>query len=609
MKRFFCAFFCLAALAGAPTPCWAATFLPSQHALAMVDRPLYPEGFSCFHYADPHAPQGGTLTLGATGTFDSLNPFIVRGQAPLGVNSGVMSLIYESLMTRGWDEPFTLYGQIAQSVNVAKDRSGIIFNLNPKARFSDGTPVTADDVLFSFRSLRDKGRPNHRTYYKKVSVAKKLSPSRVEFLFKPNPDGSIDREMPLIMGLMPIVPEHDWKNRPFNETSLHPPVGSGPYRIKSVEPGRSIVYERNRDYWGNDLPVRCGLYNFDTIRVDFYRDDSVALQAFKAGQYDLRAEASPTHWAQAYDFPAARDGRVRLETLAHQRTEPAYGFILNTRRPLFADPALREALQYTFDFTWVNKTLFYGGLKRVNSVFPNSELAAPPLPTGLEKTILEKFKAHLPADIFSKSVRPPEAESQRQFRKNLLKAERLLKAAGYKLRDGVLVSPQGIPVSFEILLSDPVEEKIALNWKASLRRLGIDASVHTVDSAQYQARLAAFDYDVTANKWINSLSPGNEQSYFWSSASAAQQGSRNYAGVHDPVVDALATALPNAASREELVATARALDRVLMRGHYFVPLYYEGADHIASWTRVNHPKTLSLYGNVLPSWFSIDPGK
>jgi microcin C transport system substrate-binding protein len=585
-----------------PGPVYAAPKV--QVALAMAGEALYPPDFTHFDYANPDAPKGGMLKLGATGTFDSLNPFIVRGQPPYGLGAGSMSLVYESLMARGWDEPFTLYGLLASSVEVADDRSSIIFNLNKKAHFSDGTPVTADDVLFSFETLRDKGRPNHRTYYKKVAFAEKLSPTRIRFTFKRNNKGVIDREMPLIMGLMPILPRHDWQGRDFEQTSLRVPTGSGPYKITVVDPGHSITYERDPNYWGKDLPVRRGLYNFNKIRVDYYRDDSISLQAFKAGQYDMRLETDPNKWATSYDFPAVTDGRVRLEKLPNHRVEPAYGFIFNTRRELFADPVLRAALQYSFDFAWVNKNLFHGQYKRVDSTFPNSELAAPPLPQGKELEILNAYRAQLPPEIFTTPQTPPVADDEEQFRVNLLRAEAMLKDAGYKIEENHLFTPSGKPVAFEILLSDPEQEKTALNWAHSLKRLGIIAQVRTVDSAQYQARLASFDFDVTTNRWVNSLSPGNEQMNYWGSAAADQEGSRNYAGVKNPVVDALAASIPDAVTREGLVARARALDRVLMQGHYFMPLYYLGTDDIASWTRLQHPKQMSLWGVVMESWWN-----
>lgn len=600
---FFHRFAVAAALAAALLSAAPAQAKP-LHALAMTDAPLYAPKFEHFAYANPNAPKGGFLKLGTTGTFDSLNPFTVRGQTPFGLGSGTMSLVYESLMARGWDEPFTLYGLIAEGVEVADDRSWIVFNLNAKARFSDGKTITADDVYFSFETLRDKGRPNHRTYYKKVAYAEKLSPARIKFTFKPGDKGVYDREMPLIMGLMPVMPKHEWAGREFNETSLRFPIGSGPYKVVTLDIGRSITYERDTQYWGRDLPVMRGFYNFNKIRIDYYRDDSVSLQAFKAGQYDLRRESDPTKWAAAYDFPALREGHVRLERLEHKRTEPAYGFVFNTRRALFADLALRDALQHSFDFEWVNRNLFRGQYKRGTSLFPNSELAATGLPQGRELKLLDAYRSKLPPDLFTQDPAPPAADNEMQFREELLKAETKLRVAGYKIKDDQLYAPNGQAVSFEIMLSDPSEEKVALNWGRALKRLGITLRTRTVDSAQFQKRLAAFDYDVVATRWYNSLSPGNEQMYFWGSAAAGQQGSRNYAGVRDTTVDALAAAIPNAKTREDLVAAARALDRVLMNGHYFIPLYYMGADNIASWKHMRHPDRMSLYGNVLETWWA-----
>ncbi len=587
-----------------PFAAQAVEFSTATHAIAMVGDPLYGPGFHHFDYVNPKAPKQGTLKLGMTGTFDTLHPFIVRGQAAYGLWDDSTSLLFQSMMMRGRDEPFTMYGVLAESVEVAADRSAIIFNLNKAARFSDGTPVTADDVLFSFKTLREKGRPNHRTYYKKVESAEKLSPLRVKFTFKPDKEKGIDREMPLIMGIMPILSKRDWQDRDFNQTTLRIPIGSGPYKIASIDVGRSIVYARDPNYWAKDHPAQRGFYNFDKIRIDYYRDDNISLQAFKAGQYDIRREADPTKWAMSYNFPAARDGRAKMDKLAHKRVEPAYGYILNTRRELLSDPAFREALQYTFDFDWVNRTLFHGQYKHINSFFPNSELAAPPLPEGRELEILNAYCSQLPPTIFTTPVAPPEASTQEQVRANLLKAETILRNAGYKIVDNRLLTPKGTPVYFEILLSEPSEEKVALNWAAALKRLGMSVRVHTVDSAQYQSRFAQFDFDVTANKWHNSLSPGNEQTYYWGSAAADQKGSRNYAGVKDPVVDALTTDLVNARTREDLVATAHALDRVLMQGHYFVPLTYLGADAIASWNRVTHPAKTSLYGNIMETWWA-----
>lgn len=591
---------CVVALVMVAVPACAGNLRAS---IAMHGEPKYAADFDHFDYADTNATRGGTLKMGASGSFDSLNPYIVRGTPALGLSTGYMSMVYEPLMARSQDEPFSLYGLLAQSVDMADDRSAITFNLNPAARWSDGQPVTADDVLFSFETLRDKGRPNHRTYYKKVERAEKLGPLSVRFAFKKNARGVIDREMPLIMALMPILPKHDWQDRDFNQTTLRAPVGSGPYVVTRVEPGHSITYKRNPSYWGRDLPVERGLHNFDVVQIDYYRDDSIALQAFKAGQYDLRLETNPNRWATAYDFPAAHDGRVTLEENRHGRVEPASGFIFNTRRALLRDVVLRQAMNEAFDSGWINRNLFHDYYHRITSFFPNSELAAPSLPDGKELEILEKFRAQLPPDLFTQPVAPPTTDgTQEDLRAHLLTAEKNLRAAGYAVREGQLYAPNGTAVTFEILLSDPSEEKIALTWKRALSRLGIQVRVHTVDSAQYQQRLASFDYDIISGKWVSTLSPGNEQAYFWGSAAAEQNGSRNYAGVKDPVVDALVAAIPEAHTREELIAATHVLDRVLMAGRYTVPFFYLGVDDVAYWRHIRHPSHLPPYGTVLESW-------
>lgn len=559
---------CLASVAAHAQP---------QHAIAMHGAPKQDAQYKSFSYANPKAIKGGELKLGVVGTYDSLHPFIVRGTAPATPAFSLYSssAVYERLMARSYDEPFTLYGLIAQTVDVPDDRSSVTFNINPKAHFSDGKAITAEDVLFSFETLRDKGRPNHRTYYKKVSKATKLSDLSVRFDFKKEANGELDREMPLIMGLMPVLPKHDWQDRAFNKTTIRIPVASGPYKISNVDVGRSITLAKDPNYWGKDIPAQQGLYNFDTIKVDFYRDDSVALQAFKAGAYDLRMEGDPQQWLQAYEGPALDDGRLKLANFPHKRTEAMRGFVMNTRRPMMQDIALRKALNFAFDFNWINKALFQGLYKRTTSYYPNSELA---------------YKSK------------PEEEGDR--RTQLLKASRLLKEAGYVLKDGQLYTPKNEAVSFGVMLSDPTQEKIALEWARNLKRLGIHAKIRTVDSAQYQARLNSFDYDVTVARWYNSLSPGNEQTYFWGCAAAKQNGSRNYAGICDPKVDALATAIPAARTRDGLVQTTRELDRVLMDGNYVVPFYYLGATQIAYWQeKLAHSDFTPLYGPILESWW------
>ncbi len=588
-----------------------ATPAAAEHAIAMHGQPKYGPDFKHFDYANPNAPKGGTLRLGTTGTFDSLHPFIVRGTVPRAAAFDLFSStsFYETLLARSWDEPFSLYGLIAKDVSAPEDRSSVTFTLRPEARWQDGQLITADDVLFSYETLKEKGRPNHRTYYKKVEKAEKLGPMRVRFTFRPNPDESYDREMPLIMGLMPILAKHDWEKRDFNQTMIAPPVSSGPYKITKVDPGRSITLTRDPFYWGRHLPVQRGLYNFNEVIFDYYRDENIALQAFKSGAFDLRREADLRKWASGYDCPALKDGKISLTRFPHQRPEAATGFIFNTRRAILNDPAFRQAASLAFDFGWINKTLFRGFYKRSESFFPNSELAtsAHKPPTGLEKEILQKYAAHLPKTLFTEPVVPPETDgSSEERREALLHAAEILARAGYVLKEGNLYTPRGGRAAFEVMLADPTEEKIALEWSRNLGRLGIAVRVRTVDSAQYQARLNGFDYDVTTGRWFNSLSPGNEQVFFWGCAAAGQNGSRNYAGICDKTVDALAQAIPAAKNREELVATTRALDRVLLSGHYTVPFYYSGADQIAYWTtRLAHPDTTPLYGPILETWWSV----
>jgi microcin C transport system substrate-binding protein len=547
-------------------------------AIAMHGTPKYPPHFTHFDYVNPNAPKGGTLRQAVVGTFDSLNPFILKGRPAMGGN-----LVFESLMARGQDEPFTLYGLLAESVETPQDRSWVRFTLRPEARWADGTAVTADDILFSWDTLKTKGRPNHRAYYSRVERAEKLDDRTVRFTFTPTESGAPDRELPLIMGLMPILSKQDWQGRTFSDTSLTPPMGSGPYRVAAIDPGRSISYDRRADYWGRNLPVNRGLYNFDLIRFDYYRDDSVALEAFKAGQVDIRREYDPARWARSYDFPAVTDGLVRLESLPHGRTEPALSLIYNTRRPLFSDPVLRQALAYAFDFEWINKTLFHGLYRRNQSYFPNSDLSA------------------------NFTLPQTDGTGLAGLRGNLVTATELLKKAGYSIQDGWLYPPQSNrPVAFEILLADPADEKVALEFSRSLARLGVAAKIRTVDSAQYQMRLSGFDFDMTIGRWFNSLSPGNEQLTYWGSDAADIKGSRNYPGIRSRAIDKLAGSIPEATTRDDLKARTRALDLALLQGWYTIPLYHLGVDYVASWTGFHHPATLPLYGTLLESWWQ-DP--
>ncbi len=569
-----------------------------MRAIAMHGAPLHEDGFAHFDYVNPKAPKGGALRLNLVGSFDSLNPFIVKGRAAEG-----LSFVHERLMARGQNEPFTLYPLLAERIEIRPDRSAIRFHVNPRARWQDGRPVTADDVLFSFESLRARGRPNHRTYYNKVAKAEKTGPLAVTFHFR-RANGVIDREMPLIMGLMPILPKHVWQDRAFDETTLDLPLGSGPYRVAEVEPGRSIVYARDKNYWGRDLPSRKGMFNFDTVRFDYYRDESVAMEAFTARQVDARREGDPRRWQELKRLAGKRGFRIRA--FPHKRPEPVRAFIFNTRRGIFSDPKVREALNYAFDFDWMNRTLFRGEYRRIESIFPNSELAAAGPPSEKEMALLKKWIRILPQRLLDQPFHLPRAKGRGAgaMRANLLHAARLLKQAGYGVKDGALTGPGGKDFVFEILLSRAQDEKIALEYARSLKKLGITAHVRTVDSAQFQARLNDFDYDMVLFRWINSLSPGNEQTQYWGREAARIKGSRNYAGIENRIVDGLVQKLVSAKTRADLVAAARALDRVLMWNFYMVPLAYRGTDPFVLWPDIAYPSTIPLYGMGMDTWYS-----
>jgi len=572
-------------------------------AIAMHGVPRYPPGFAAFDYVNPDAPKGGTLRTALAGGFDSLNPFIVRGRPAFGLES-----LFESLMARAADEPFTLYGLIAESVETPPDRSWVLFRLRPEARWHDGTPITPADVLFSWETLRTQGRPNHRTYYNRVRLAEPVGAHGVRFVFAPlssSPAGPVfDRELPLIMGLMPILPQAWWRTRVFDRTTLEPPLGSGPYRIVAVDPGRSVRYRRVPDYWGRDLAVRRGTANFDELRYDYYRDDEIALEAFKAGAADLRHETDPTRWATAYDFPAVREGRVRMEAWPHGRPEPMRAFVFNTRRWPFQDRQVRRALGYAFDFEWINRVLFHGAYVRTTSYYPNSELAATGAPTAAEIALLAPFRAELPPELFSGPFEPPHTDGSGPMglRANLHQALWLFTEAGWRLEDGRLLDHDNRPLAFEILLNAPADQKVALEFARGLHRLGIAARVRVVDSAQFQGRLESFDYDMVLTQWSSTLSPGNEQEVFFGSAEANAEGGRNYAGVRSRAVDALTSALGQAVDRTDLITRIHALDRVLSWGYYGIPLYHANRDMIASWCGLRWPAVVPVNG------FSPDTG-
>ncbi|GAB4256525.1 MAG: extracellular solute-binding protein [Deferrisomatales bacterium] len=572
-----------------------------SHGLAMHGSPKYGPGFTHFDYVNPAAPKGGQVRLADIGTFDSLNPFLLKGIPPAGI-----LLTYDTLMVSSADEPFTEYGLVAESVETPPDRSWVVYTLRPEARFHDGTPITADDVLFTFETIRTQGHPFYRAYYSSVTSGEKLGPRAVKFTFAPGDN----RELPLILGQMAILPKHYWEGRRFDETTLEPPLTSGPYRIESVDPGRSITYRRVEDYWARDLPVQQGRYNFDSIRYDYYRDQTVALEAFKAHEYDFRQENMAKRWATAYDFPALRDGRVIKEEIPHRIPTGMQGFVMNTRRFVLADRRVREAMAYAFDFEWSNKNLFHSAYTRTRSYFSNSELASSGLPGPEELAILERYRGRVPEEVFTREYRPPSTDGSGKIRKNLREALRLLRQAGWELREGRLVHREtGRPFEFEILLVQPDFERIALPYTQNLAKLGITARVRTVDPTQYQNRLEQFDFDMVVAVFGQSLSPGNEQRDFWKSDKADVPGSRNLAGIRDPVVDELVELVIAAPDRESLVARTRALDRVLLWGHYVVPHWHVRAFRVAYWNLFGRPERNPPYALAFVDTWWVDPAK
>jgi len=573
-----------------------------RHAVAMHGDVKYPPGFGHFAYADPEAPKGGRITYSAVGSFDSLHPFILRGQPAAGVG-----IVFETLTQRSNDEPFTEYGLLAESIEMPEDRSWVAFNLRPDARWHDGRPVTVEDVIWSLETIKTKGHPFYRAYYANIVSAEATGERRVTFTF----DGAVNRELPLIAGQMPVLPKHYWEGRDFEASTLEPPLGSGPYRVADVDPGRSVTYERVRDYWGAELPVNQGRYNYDEIVYEYYRDSNVALEAFKAGQYDLRVENTARLWATGYDGPALQAGLIRMEELRDESGTGMQGYVFNTRREIFADPQVRAALAYAFDFEWSNTTLFFGQYVRSKSYFSNTELAARELPDERERAILEPYRGELPEAVFTTVYEPPSTDGSGELRGNLRTAFEMLNAAGWEVDRSTrkLVNAEtGQPMRFEILLVNPAFERITGPFLRNLERLGIEATMRTVDTAQYQNRMDDFDFDMTVAVWGQSLSPGNEQRDFWSCEAAEMPGSRNYAGICDPVVDALIDRVITAESREGLVAATRALDRALLFGHYVIPHWHSPVTRIAYWDKLEHPDVTPRYGLDLNAWW-VDPAK
>jgi microcin C transport system substrate-binding protein len=574
-------------------PCAAQETVRTLHAIAMHGTPKYGPDFEHFDYVNPDAPKGGTLRVADQGTFDSFNPFIPKGNA-------TGAAIYETLLTSSDDEPFTEYGLIAESIEMPDDRSWVVFTLRPEARWHDGRPITVEDVIWSLETLKTKGQPFYRFYYASVAGAEQVGERRVRFTFTEQGN----RELPLIVGQIPVLPKHYWASRDFGSTTLEPPLGSGPYRIGSFEPGRFVILERVEDYWGRNLPVSRGQNNFDRIRTDYYRDDGVIRQALKAGEIDFRQENQAKAWALDFDVPAVRDGRLVKETVRHQRPAGMQAFVFNTRRAVFADPRVRRAIGYAFDFEWTNRNLFFSQYTRTESYFANSDLASRGLPEGEELEILERYRDRVPEEVLATEYRAPSTDGSGWPRDNLRTAFALLAEAGWVVRDMRLVNERtGEPMRFEFLLVSKDFERVILPYVRNLRRLGMEPSVRLVDSSQFINRVRSFDFDIILSGWGQSDSPGNEQRDYWGSKAAASPAARNFAAVRDPVVDELIELVITASDRDSLVARTRALDRVLLWGHYVVPNWHLPAQRLLWWNKFSRPAVTPKNGTSTSYWW------
>jgi len=570
-------------------------FAAPEHAITLYgEAPKYPQDFTHFDFVNPDAPKGGRLKLASYGGFDSLNPFIPKGNVESRIG-----LIYDSLTFQSPDEPFTEYGLLAETIDKAADNSSVTFNLNPKARWHDGEPVTAEDVQFTFEQLLKHGDPMYRHYYDDVEKVEILSAKTVRFVFKRNDN----RELPMILGQLQILPKHWWASRDFSKTSLEIPLGSGAYRVEKLEAGRSIQYSRVKNWWAKDLPVTRGFNNFDRIDIDYYRDMSVALEAFKGGQFDFNLEYSAKDWATGYASPALNDGRMIKMEIPNHNPVGMQAYIFNLNRPLFKDKRVREAIGLLFDFEWTNKQLFFGAYKRTSSFFENSEMAAHQLPSAAELAILEPLRGQIPDEVFSQVFTLQKTQGDGIIREQKRRAFSLLKEAGYSIQNNQMTGPDGKPLSFEFMLHQTNLERVILPFKRNLSELGIDMQIRRVDVSQFINRMRSRDFDMTSAIWSQSNSPGNEQREFWHSASADNPGSRNLIGLRDPAIDQLVEGLIRADSRQELINQARALDRVLQWGYYVIPNYHTDQWRVAWWNKFGRPKTTPLYDIGLMTWW------
>lgn len=574
----------------------------ASHGIAMHGEPALAAGFDHLPYADPAAPKGGRISYGFQGTFDSMNPFIVKGNAPRGLTDALYgNNVWDTLLMRSADEAFTLYGLIAETVEVPQDRSWVEFQLRPEAKFSDGTPLTVDDVIFTVDLLKSKGRPIYRTRFGKVASIEKIGERGVRFIF----GSDADRELPLLIGLMPVFSRNGTDAATFDQSSFKPPIGSGPYTVAEVDPGSRVILKRNPNYWAKDLPIKRGFDNFDEISIEYFADQTAYFEAFKKGEFDVVFESDPGRWATGYDFAAAGDGRVLREEIETGTPKSMVGFVFNTRRDVFKDVRVRQALVRLFDGEWVNRNLYHGAFARTGSYFQGSDLSALARPADDgEKALLAGFPDAVTPAVMDGRYAVPVSDGSGRDRKAMREALDLLKAAGWSLQGGKLVDGAGKPFTFEFLAKSPDEERLALAWQPTLKLLGIAMTIRTVDTTQYYDRQKSYDFDMLQMVWTASLSPGNEQSNRWSSAAAETQGTFNYAGVASPAVDAMIDALLAARERKDFVTAVRALDRVLISGTYCVPLFHAPKDLVARWARIARPEAVALTGLQPSTWWT-----
>jgi microcin C transport system substrate-binding protein len=570
------------------------------HGMAMHGQPKYPADATTPDYVNPNAPKGGTVRLGTQGTYDSFHPFILKGVPAAGIGT-----LWEALCWHARDEAFTVYGMIAETLEWPDDRSWVAFNLRPQARWHDGSPITPEDVIRTFETLKTKGPPMYASYYADVLKAEQTGERKVTFTFK----STVNRELPLIVSELPVLPSKWWATRDFEKASLEPALGSGPYKIDTYDVGRSIAYRRVPDWWAKDLWMNRGRNNFEVMRYEYYRDAEVVFEAFKAGETDWRRENSARNWSTRYDIPAVKDGRIKKDEITHELPQPMQGFVFNQRRDTFKDRNVREALGLMYDFEWQNKNLSYGMYTRARSFFGNSELEAKGLPTPDELKILEPLRGKIPEEVFTIAYQPPVTDGSGNVREQARKAIALLKQAGWEIKDGKMTNKDGKKLSFELLLNDAAFERLSLPYKQNLERIGVDMSVRTVDTSQYRRRTDSYDFDMIIDLWGQSLSPGNEQREFWGSKAADLPGGRNTAGIKDPVIDQMIELVIAAPDRESLITRVHCLDRILQWNMFVIPQFRYGKEMVAYWNRFSRPEKIAKYAPTAFDTWWVDEAK